>query len=356
MRLILLTVSFALACCFTSRAEAIGIGEAAPDFEFDQTWNAPAGKTRLSDYRGSVVLLECWATWCGPCKQIIPHMRELNSVYMPQGLNIISVSDERASTIEPFIRRNNMDYPVARAEGVLRMYGRSTIPSAWLINAAGAVIWEGHPAEIDSRLMRSALNADATAPTSGAAGQGGESNWWLWLIVVAGLVFAAAVGWFLYSTRDKMPKTLQTSWYQPPPQPQAQGPPPGQYGAPPQPQYGAPQQPQYGAPPQQQYGAPPQPPAPGYGAPPQPQSGYLNAGGPPPQTLGYNAPPPRPPQGYGQQAGVGGNNAYGGTPTHTGNTEFLTPKKDAPFLGGQPNPDDEQFPPFDTNQNRPGNR
>jgi hypothetical protein len=42
---------------------AANVGSPAPDFRMDQSWNLPPGKTRLSDFRGSVVLLETWATW-----------------------------------------------------------------------------------------------------------------------------------------------------------------------------------------------------------------------------------------------------------------------------------------------------
>ena len=258
---------------------------------------------------------------------------------MPQGLNIISVSDEPAGTIEPFIKRNEMDYPVARAQGVTGLYGTDSIPYACLINAVGTVIWEGHPANLNSGVIQSALQATPVAPNTSSS-TSGESNWWVWFILGAGVLFAGAVGWFVWSTRDKTPRQVQMDW-----QPQPQQGPPQQPGAPPP---GG-----YGSPPPGNYGGPaPQQPGQGYLAgPAQPQAGqgYLNDGAP--QTLGYNAPPPTP--GTGMHPGVGGGNSYAGGERLTDNTEFLEPRKDAPFLGG--NPDDEEFPPFDTNQNRPGN-
>lgn len=328
-RLTVLTLLFA---CLSSAAQCIPIGEPAPDFTFTKTWNAPAGKTKLSDYRGEVVLLECWATWCGPCKQVIPHMRQIRDAYGPKGLKIISVSDEGAGTIEPFIKNNNMDYPVAQATGVLGKFGRRTIPSAWLIDASGVVVWEGHPGQLTGQTVDAALSGAVTSGP-GSASQPAGSNWWVWAIVMAGLLFAGAMGWFVWSTRDKTPSHVQMMWQPPPQPPQPQGPPPGQQPG----TYGAP-------PPPQQPNMPP--PAGGQ------RQGYLNAPDTP-QTLGYNAPPPV--QQYGQQPDVGGGNAYGSGTAFGSGTEFHEPNKDAPFLGGSPEPEGDQFPPFDTNQNRPGN-
>lgn len=48
---------------FSGSAWAVGVGQPAPDFPFLQTWNLDTGKQRLADFRGSVVLLEVWATW-----------------------------------------------------------------------------------------------------------------------------------------------------------------------------------------------------------------------------------------------------------------------------------------------------
>jgi hypothetical protein len=230
-----------------------------------------------------------------------------------------------------------MEYPIARAQGVTRLYGSRTIPFACLVNAAGTVIWKGHPAKLNSGVVQNALNAPAVPPSGGSAGT--NENWWVWLIVVAGLLFAGALGWFFWSSRDKTASRVQMDWQaqpQAPPQPQPGAPPPGSYGAPPPPQ------------PQGGYMGQPQP-SPQQPPQQQPGQGYLTGGAP--KTLGYDAPPPTPEQT--RAPNVGGGNAYGGGERMTDNTEFLEPKKDAPYLGG--NPDDEQFPPFDTNQNRPGN-
>ncbi|MCB9895565.1 MAG: redoxin domain-containing protein [Planctomycetes bacterium] len=320
-----------LAAAFCGSASAVEVGDPAPDFSFMQTWNMGAGKNRLSDFRGSVVLLECWASWCGPCRQIVPHMNEIAAVYIPQGLSIVSVSDEDVATIKRFMREQSMEYPIARAKNVLGMYGRNTIPSAWLIDANGVVMWEGHPGSLNSADIAAALNHGTGAAVPGSPVPSGveESNWWIWLIVLPALLFAGAMGWFVWSTRDKSSKQAMTTWYQAPPQAQPyppQGPP-------------YPQQPGY--PPPQPQGYPP------------PQDAQ-----PPVQYGGYAGAPPMP-----SQPRVGGGTTRYGADGLTESPGAYTkpappPIDERPFIGQNPEQsgqDGGQFPPYDTNQNRPGN-
>ena len=305
-----------------SAAWAINVGDAAPDFMFDKTWNAPPDKSRLSDYRGSVVLLECWASWCGPCRQIVPHMNEIAAVYIPQGLSIVSVSDEDSSTIKRFMRDQGIEYPVAEAKHVLDMFGRDTIPSAWLIDVNGIVMWEGHPGELNSADIASALERGRGAAVPGTPTPAGieESNWWIWLIVVPALLFAGAMGWFVWSTRDRSVQPAMTSLYQAPP--------------------GGPQY-------------PPQSPAapPGY-PPPQPQN---PAPPPPAQYGGYAGAPPLPSQVPTRQ----GTSRYGPDGLSESPGAYAKPAppplEERPFIGQDPGQDGGQIPPYDTNQNRPGN-
>ena len=68
----------------------IGVGSAAPSFK---ARDVHTGATRtLADYRGQVVLLNIWATWCEPCKVEMPSMEELYKAYGPRGVHIVAVS------------------------------------------------------------------------------------------------------------------------------------------------------------------------------------------------------------------------------------------------------------------------
>jgi thiol-disulfide isomerase/thioredoxin len=68
---------------------------------------------RLSDYKGKVILLDFWATWCGPCKIEIPWFVEFQNKYGPQGFQVVGVSvDDTVEMLRPYVKNLKMNYPV----------------------------------------------------------------------------------------------------------------------------------------------------------------------------------------------------------------------------------------------------
>ena len=112
----------------------------APNF----TLKDADGKTvKLSDYKGKVVLLNFWATWCGPCKIEIPWFIEFQKTYKDRGFTVlgVSVDDEGWEIVKPYLATRQVNYPVVVAdETVNTMYGGiEALPTTFVIDKDGKI-------------------------------------------------------------------------------------------------------------------------------------------------------------------------------------------------------------------------
>jgi thiol-disulfide isomerase/thioredoxin len=105
----------------------------------------------LASLRGQVVLVEFWATWCGPCVAGIPHLNELQSKYRARGLRIVSLTDEDRATVDSFQKsaKSPIEYTVGIGSDGSAKYGVTGIPHAFVIGRSGKLLWHGHPADSD---------------------------------------------------------------------------------------------------------------------------------------------------------------------------------------------------------------
>lgn len=111
----------------------------APEFTLPQL---DGGDLRLSAYRGKVILLDFWATWCDPCREEIPHFVELQQRYASSGLQIIGVSmDDSSEPVRPFYQQFHMNYPVVMGNAQTgALYGGVLgLPITFLIGRDGRI-------------------------------------------------------------------------------------------------------------------------------------------------------------------------------------------------------------------------
>jgi len=106
------------------------------------------------------VLVDFWATWCGPCMNEAPHMVQINKDYASKGLVMIGISlDGAASDIAPVAKQKEMTWQQLWAPGdwhstYAETWGVNSIPQTFLIGPDGAVLWRGHPAQLDEVLKK----------------------------------------------------------------------------------------------------------------------------------------------------------------------------------------------------------
>ena len=102
------------------------------------------GEVELNELRGKVVLVDFWATWCGPCRMEIPHLTELYDRYQDKGFELVGISldQQGPAVVKPFIEEFKINYPIVMGdEDIANQYGGvRSIPTAFLIDREGNVV------------------------------------------------------------------------------------------------------------------------------------------------------------------------------------------------------------------------
>jgi peroxiredoxin len=122
------------------KPKATASGNLAPDFTVT---DIDGKKLKLSDYRGKVVLLDFWATWCAPCRAEIPHFVEMQQKYGSQGLQVLGISmDDDAKPVREFAREYKMNYPIAVGDDKLAesFGGVLGLPVNFIIDRDGRIV------------------------------------------------------------------------------------------------------------------------------------------------------------------------------------------------------------------------
>ena len=123
-----------------ARGRGVQIGTVAPDF---QLWNLDGDAVTLSSHHGRVVMLNFWATWCGPCRVEMPAMEVLYQQFNRKDFEILAISTDAqgAAVTRPFRDSMGLSFPILHDSDfrVGVTYGTRTLPMTFLVNRQGVV-------------------------------------------------------------------------------------------------------------------------------------------------------------------------------------------------------------------------
>jgi peroxiredoxin len=139
-----------------AKAQAQLVEQEAELQKIDFTLSDLTGKSwTLSSLRGKVVLVNFWATWCPPCRKEMPDLDKLSKRYSSKGLVVLSISDEDASRLNPYIATNKITYPILMDPGrkVTESFHVDGIPKSFIFDREGKLVTQS----IDMRTMNQFL-------------------------------------------------------------------------------------------------------------------------------------------------------------------------------------------------------
>ena len=150
-------ISFGLAIALgvfaVAGAKGPKVGEKPPELTISKTIGGPdASKLTLSQLKGKAVVLDFWATWCGPCVASIPHMNELVEQFKGKPVEFISISSEDEATLKKFIAKKPLKSIVAIDKGSTTSdaYDVQGIPHIVVIDPQGKIAKIDHPMRISA--------------------------------------------------------------------------------------------------------------------------------------------------------------------------------------------------------------
>ena len=136
--ILFLLASFNIVPTFAVESEVVG--KPAPSFTLQ---DLDSKQVSLSDFKGKVVILDFWATWCPPCVVEIPHFIELYEQYKDKGFVMVGISVDREGTsvVKSFVQKYQVNYTILMADGqIQKAYGNiPAIPTTFVIDSAGNI-------------------------------------------------------------------------------------------------------------------------------------------------------------------------------------------------------------------------
>lgn len=129
-----------LAIVFSANVLAVQEGYPVPNFDLETLANADGKTIKLSDYRGKVVYIDFWASWCGPCRKSLPDLNDIRAKYADKDFEVIAINlDKEKADAMKFLDKYPVDYPIAidSSGKIAEQYELKGMPNGFLIDKKG---------------------------------------------------------------------------------------------------------------------------------------------------------------------------------------------------------------------------
>jgi len=159
---VIVTAACAVSVTVTARTQAAEprIGDRPPAIGLEKLLQAPDGaKANWAALKGKVVVLEFWATWCGPCVAAIPHLNELADTFKNEAVQFIAVTDEDERIISTFLKRKPIHAWVGldTDKSMFKEYAVTGIPHTVVVDKKGKIVAITHPTMLTEQHLKDVL-------------------------------------------------------------------------------------------------------------------------------------------------------------------------------------------------------
>lgn len=159
------------------------VGKEAPPLTLSKILQAPAeARANWEALRGRVVVIDFWATWCGPCRKSIPHWNELVDAFKDKPVQFLAITDENEQVVAAFLKRTPIHSWVGLdgvGQAMRDRYGVEGIPTSFIVNQKGVVVAVSHPASLQAKRIEEVIDTGSSslpAPAEHVAGVGSEGE------------------------------------------------------------------------------------------------------------------------------------------------------------------------------------